>query len=71
MLVSDISMPGRDGYWLVREAKAQRPALPAIALTALAARDDARRAREAGFDRHLAKPVEADRLVDAIEGLRA
>ncbi len=69
-------MPGRSGYDLIRELRA-RPAeaggtVPAVALTAYAAQEDVAKARLAGFDAHLAKPVEmqdlAKRLVDLLQG---
>ena len=66
VLVSDIGMPGRDGYWLLEEVRRLRPGLPAIALTAFARGEDARRAREAGFDHHLGKPIDPERLVEVV-----
>jgi CheY-like chemotaxis protein len=67
-------MPGEDGYSLVRRLRAraaERGALlPAIALTALAGAEDRRLALAAGFQLHLAKPFETDRLVAAVELLR-
>jgi CheY-like chemotaxis protein len=67
VLVSDIEMPGEDGYSLLRRANAERDTpLPAIAVTAYARAVDRRRAHEAGFASHLAKPVEPEELVGAI-----
>jgi PAS domain S-box-containing protein len=67
VIVSDIGMPDRDGYAFIREVRAL-PAnrggrTPAIALTAYARREDARRAFAAGFQTHVSKPVEPARLV--------
>lgn len=70
VLVSDIGMPGRDGYWLMKEIKKRRPGLPAVALTAYTRREDGENARRAGFDEHLGKPVDPRRLVQAIASLR-
>jgi CheY-like chemotaxis protein len=62
LLVSDIGMPGEDGYVFlgrVRELAADAGGqIPAIALTAFASSQDRQRALEAGFQVHLAKPVE-------------
>jgi PAS domain S-box-containing protein len=69
VLVSDIGMPGRDGYDLLRTIRQRgcgADVLPAIALTAYARQEDVRQALEAGFQRHLAKPAEAPRLVAAV-----
>ena len=66
IVVSDIGMPTTDGYELLRQLRARRPDLPAIALTAYAAPSDVERALGAGFGRHLAKPVELEALLRAI-----
>ena len=73
ILVCDLAMPDMDGYALIRqirdaESKTGRR-LPVIALTAYASSDDKSRALAAGFDLHLAKPVEPIQLVAAIAGL--
>jgi PAS domain S-box-containing protein len=69
VLVADIGMPGMDGYELIRQVRALEGDLcevPAIALTAYAGDGDRRSALEAGFQLHLAKPVEPARLAAAI-----
>ena len=67
VLVSDIGMPGQDGYDLIRELRSRRPQdggeIPAIALTGYAAPQDGERALSAGYHTHLAKPVEPRYLV--------
>ena len=72
VLVSDIGMPGRDGYDLIRSLRA-RPAgqrrVCAIALTAYARDVDREAALQAGFDAHVAKPVDAALLLATIERL--
>jgi CheY-like chemotaxis protein len=66
ILVSDISMPEKDGFDLIRKIRAlphnEGGALPAIALTAHAALEDKSQTLEAGFQAHIAKPVEAEEL---------
>ncbi len=73
VIVSDIGMPGRDGYELVRSIRALSPGrgglIPAIALTAYAAAEDRERALSAGFQKHLAKPVDSAVLITAIAAL--
>ncbi|NUP10998.1 MAG: response regulator [Polyangiaceae bacterium] len=71
VLVSDIGMPVHDGYWLVKEVHDRLPDLPAVALTAFSRREDADAAHRAGFDVHLAKPVDPSRLVEAVRLLLA
>ena len=71
VLVSDIGLPGRDGYELarrVRELEQERgaPHLPAIALTAFARNEDRQKTLDAGFDLHLAKPLKPHQLLEAI-----
>lgn len=66
LLISDIAMPRVDGHELLHRVRALRPTLPAIALSAFARADDRRRALEAGYRVHLAKPVDVDELLRAI-----
>jgi PAS domain S-box-containing protein len=72
VLVSDIGLPGRDGYELVRrlrqfEGETRRGRLPVIALTAFARPEDSQKSLAAGFDLHLAKPLKPHLLLAAIE----
>ena len=72
ILLSDIGLPIDDGYHLVRNVRARgidKERLPAIALTAYARREDQRLALEAGFQAHVAKPVEPAELVNAVAEL--
>jgi PAS domain S-box-containing protein len=71
-LVSDIGLPGRDGYELAREVRrleAGERHLPMVALTAFARPEDQLKALEAGFDLHLPKPLKPHQLQEAIAGL--
>ena len=65
-LVCDIAMPGEDGYAFIRGLRAGGGDVAAIALTASATEADAGRALAAGFDRHLGKPVDFERLASTI-----
>ncbi|HEX4926162.1 MAG TPA: ATP-binding protein [Bdellovibrionales bacterium] len=73
VLLSDISMPGEDGYTLIKKIRqlneewARR--VPAAALTAFAAEEDKAAAVRAGFQMHIAKPVDTRHLVEAVQRL--
>lgn len=73
IVVADIGMPGEDGYHFIARLRAGEtdPSrwTPVIALTAYAGTDDRRRALAAGFNRHLAKPVDPGAFIDAIAHL--
>ena len=75
VLVSDLSMPGEDGYSLIARIRAlpeeEGRHVPAVALTAHAYAEDRDRALSAGFQSYLSKPVEPDRVVDAVARLAA
>jgi CheY-like chemotaxis protein len=74
VLLSDIGLPGEDGYELIQAVRARGlPAevLPAIALTAYSRREDQRLALEAGFQTHVAKPVEPATLIAAVADVAA
>jgi hypothetical protein len=66
VLVSDIAMPGEDGYSLITKIRAQNSKIPALALTAHASQQDVERALKAGYNAHLAKPVEAHKLAFSV-----
>jgi CheY-like chemotaxis protein len=69
-VVSDIVMPQSDGYELVQKMKSYPEGqIPAIALTAYASTTHQKRSLQAGFARHLTKPVEPVDLVAAIINL--
>ncbi|AKT43916.1 PAS domain-containing protein [Chondromyces crocatus] len=73
VLVSDIGMPGMDGYTLIREVRADERAavrdIPALAMTAFVRAEDQRRALDAGFHAHMAKPIEPAELVAIVSNL--
>ena len=70
VILSDIEMPGRDGYDLIRTVRARRPedggTVPAAALTAYSRPEDRAKSMLAGFDAHLSKPVDLAELVAAV-----
>jgi CheY-like chemotaxis protein len=71
VLLSDLAMPDQDGYEMMRRIRKDRgvAALPAAALTAYADADCRSRALEAGFQEHLAKPVEPEILAATLARL--
>jgi len=73
VLVSDIGMPHEDGYALMRQVRSlpaeQGGEIPALALTAYARSADAENAYDAGYQRHVAKPVDPLLLVQLVAGL--
>jgi CheY-like chemotaxis protein len=70
-VVCDIAMPVEDGHSFIRGLRAAGNDLAAIALTAYATESDVACSLAAGFDRHLAKPIDVERLVTNIEELVA
>jgi CheY-like chemotaxis protein len=75
VLLSDIEMPGTDGYQLIQELRLRPSQLggsvPAAALTAYARTEDRLRALRAGFQLHLAKLVQPSELVTVVASLAA
>ncbi len=70
VIVSDLSMPGEDGYALIRVVRErQGRTTPALAVTGLASARDRERALHAGFDSYLAKPVQPDILIETVRML--
>jgi CheY-like chemotaxis protein len=71
--VSDVEMPGEDGYTMVRRLRALGPAegglTPAVALTAYARAEDRRAALLAGFQTHVPKPVDPTELLTVVASL--
>jgi PAS domain S-box-containing protein len=72
-IVCDVGMPGISGYTFIEGLRArtieQGGAIPALALTAYASPEDAARAHAAGFDAHLAKPVDPIRVILTVASL--
>jgi PAS domain S-box-containing protein len=70
VIVSDIGMPGEDGYAFMRSVRALPGArIPSIAITGFVSKQDRDDAFDAGFDHHVAKPVQADALVHKIRDM--
>ena len=73
VLISDLGMPDEDGYSLIRKVRALNPEhggkIPAIALTAYALEEDRMRALLAGYQIHIAKPVNPAELIAVLGGL--
>ncbi len=75
LLLCDIAMPGEDGYVFIRKLRERSVAhsgdIPALALTAFARDEDRERALAAGYQMHIAKPVDIDDLTVAVLALAA
>lgn len=73
LLISDIGMPGEDGYTFLRRVRSlqveQGGQIPAIAITAYAREEDRQAALAAGFQSHLPKPIDPTQLVTLIADL--
>jgi CheY-like chemotaxis protein len=73
VLLSDVAMPDEDGYALIRKVRASPApriaAIPAAAVTAHARADERQQALSAGFQLHLAKPLELGQLARTVESL--
>ena len=74
ILLSDIGMPGEDGLTFIRRLRAlpveQGGSIPAAAITAYARAEDRAQALDAGFQLHLAKPIDPDEVIAAVSTLR-
>ena len=70
VVLCDLAMPGEDGYSFIQKVRAKGPdrggQVPVAALTAMASEEDRRRTLGAGFQMHLAKPVDASQLAAAV-----
>ncbi len=70
VLISDIGMPGTDGYELIKQIRSfglsTSRTLPAVAITAYAKDEDRDRALASGYQRYLAKPIELEELITAV-----
>ena len=76
IVVSDIAMPGEDGYQLIKKINAisldGESRIPVVAITAYAKEEDRQRALSSGFHSYLAKPIELSELVDVLaDGVRS
>jgi two-component system, chemotaxis family, CheB/CheR fusion protein len=73
VLICDIGMPQEDGYWLIKQVRSLSPEkggqIPAIALTGYTSKEERQRAIAAGFQRHVAKPIEPVQLAELIADL--
>jgi two-component system CheB/CheR fusion protein len=73
VVLSDIAMPGEDGFSFIQRVRRLDPdqggQVPAAAITALASNEERQRALSSGFQMHVAKPIDAARLVDVVSAL--
>ncbi|MGL5939831.1 MAG: hybrid sensor histidine kinase/response regulator [Waterburya sp.] len=71
LIISDIGMPEMNGYMLLQQVRSleQAKSVPLIALTAYAGEFDRQQALQAGFQKHLSKPIEPNKLIQEISDL--
>jgi CheY-like chemotaxis protein len=73
LIISDIGLPGQDGYWLIQQIRSLPPEgggkVPAAALTAFARTEDRKRVLLSGYQTHIPKPVEASELITVVASL--
>jgi CheY-like chemotaxis protein len=73
VILSDIAMPGEDGFSFIQKVRRLDPErgglVPAAAITALASDEDRRRALDAGFHLHVPKPIAAPQLASVVASL--
>ncbi|MGV0104006.1 histidine kinase [Nostoc sp. DSM 114160] len=73
ILISDIGMSEQDGYTLIRKLRSLEPEkggrIPAIALTAYTREEDRLKALKAGFQQHLSKPIDPNKLISAVANI--
>jgi len=64
-IITDIVLPGRDGFWLLEQLRSSRrmQMMPVVAVTAVAGREEI---LDAGFDAYVAKPVRPEGVADAV-----
>ncbi|HXZ85475.1 MAG TPA: response regulator, partial [Myxococcota bacterium] len=70
VVLCDIGLPGADGYEVAKRIRAAGPPPLLVALTGYATPEDGERARDAGFDAHLAKPPDLARLAAILSDAR-
>ena len=72
-MISDLAMPDEDGYDLILKLRARGPEqggdVPAAALSAYTTEEDRTRARAAGYQMHVSKPVDPEQLIAAVASL--
>lgn len=71
VLVSDVGMPGEDGYSLIQRVRAFDPGIPSLALTAYTRLDDMKTAMSKGFTNHASKPIKPEDLLRVVANLAA
>jgi CheY-like chemotaxis protein len=69
VIISDIGMPDMDGYELLRRVRSWDAKISAVVVTAFAGSEDRVRALQAGYNMHVAKPIEPQELIKAVAAL--
>ena len=71
LILMDVQLPGMDGYEVTRRLKSQdvTKTIPVIAVTSFAMKGEEDRARQAGCDAYISKPIDIHKLVETVKGL--
>ena len=69
LLISDIGLPDGTGLDVIRHVRSSKKPFPGIAVSGYGMSEDVQSARDAGFEKHLTKPVHPDVLIDTVKSL--
>ena len=70
ILLTDIKMPGQDGFAMIRRARQRRPGLPILMMTGYLTAETIAAGRRAGADHCIAKPFTPNELIQAVQQMR-
>lgn len=70
LMLTDIKMPGRDGFAMIRQARAMKPEMPILMMTGYLTADTIAAGRQAGADHCIAKPFTPEELIQAMQKIQ-
>lgn len=70
VMLTDIKMPGQDGFEMIRRARKMRPEMPILMMTGYLTADTIAAGRQAGADHCIAKPFTPEELIQAVQEIR-